>query len=333
MVNSEAPTETSHQRLDLHVPEQADLERLFDLYSDPQVWGPDPLTRHHDRAQTERMIGNWRAAWNRDGLGMCTAWDGDEFVGIGGCFVRYDLAWNLGFRLRPACWGRGYAQEISRAAILAARQRRVEMLAHPVYQAIGRVVDEALATPQLADFRVGPAPERERYRVVAWNIERGTHLEAQIETFRSHSQLRDADVLLITEADCGMARSRNRMAPEILARELGMTLAFAPCYIAFGKADPNWDWKTFDFDKDPARLADARKMINATDPALSLFRSRGGKLLMYFGWADPALNPLIGVGYYESVIERMGASTNDFFKLYMLPGVFHCSGGVGPAQL
>jgi feruloyl esterase len=39
----------------------------------------------------------------------------------------------------------------------------------------------------------------------------------------------------------------------------------------------------------------------------------------------------MGVEYYESVIRRMGASTRDFFRLYMMPGVFHCSGGVGPA--
>lgn len=109
------------------MPVQADLERLFDLYSDPHVWAADPLTRHHDPAQTQRMIGNWQAAWHRDGLGIWTAWDGDEFVGIGGCFLRNRVAWNLGFRLRPPYWGRGYAQEISTTAILAAHQQRVQL--------------------------------------------------------------------------------------------------------------------------------------------------------------------------------------------------------------
>jgi RimJ/RimL family protein N-acetyltransferase len=115
------------ERLVLRAPEQADLGRLFDLYSDPQVWRPDPSSRHVDPAQTERMIRNWRAAWDRDGLGMWTAWDGEDFVGIGGCFVRYGVAWNLGFRLRPPWWGRGYAQEISTAAIFAARHLRVDL--------------------------------------------------------------------------------------------------------------------------------------------------------------------------------------------------------------
>jgi feruloyl esterase len=50
---------------------------------------------------------------------------------------------------------------------------------------------------------------------------------------------------------------------------------------------------------------------------------------MYFGWSDPALNPLMGVEYYEQVSQRMGARTNGFFRLFMVPGMFHCTGGVG----
>jgi Tannase and feruloyl esterase len=50
---------------------------------------------------------------------------------------------------------------------------------------------------------------------------------------------------------------------------------------------------------------------------------------MYFGWADPQLNPLMGVEYYEQVVEKMGPSTGDFARLYMVPGMFHCGGGVG----
>ncbi|SNT37366.1 Protein N-acetyltransferase, RimJ/RimL family [Asanoa hainanensis] len=117
----------STERLVLRLPAPADLDRLFDLYSDERVWGPDPLSRHEDPARTAEMIESWRAAWDRDGLGIWTAWSGDEFVGIGGCFVRYEVAWNLGFRLRPAWWGRGYAQEISAAGLAAARRRRAEL--------------------------------------------------------------------------------------------------------------------------------------------------------------------------------------------------------------
>ena len=50
---------------------------------------------------------------------------------------------------------------------------------------------------------------------------------------------------------------------------------------------------------------------------------------LWFWWADPQLNPRMGVEYYEQVVEKMGASTGDFFRLFMVPGMFHCGGGVG----
>jgi feruloyl esterase len=50
---------------------------------------------------------------------------------------------------------------------------------------------------------------------------------------------------------------------------------------------------------------------------------------MYFGWADPALNAQTAVDYFESVLRKMGPGTQDFFRLFMQPGVFHCGGGVG----
>jgi hypothetical protein len=102
-------------------------------------------------------------------------------------------------------------------------------------------------------------------------------------------------------------------------------------YMAFGKPDPSYDWKTFDFDKDPQRMESIGAILDATNPDLTAFRDRGGKILMYFGWADPALNPLMGVQYYEQVNKGMGSSASDFFRLYMVPGMFHCGGGVGPS--
>jgi feruloyl esterase len=50
---------------------------------------------------------------------------------------------------------------------------------------------------------------------------------------------------------------------------------------------------------------------------------------MYYGWADAALNARMGVEYYEKVLETMGASTNGFFRLFLVPGMFHCAGGIG----
>ena len=101
-------------------------------------------------------------------------------------------------------------------------------------------------------------------------------------------------------------------------------------FLAFPKPDPNYDISKFDFDKDPPRLEAIHKMLDAMDADLSAFKARHGKLIMYFGWADPALNPMMGVTYYESVLKTMGESTGEFFRLFMVPGMYHCGGGVGP---
>jgi feruloyl esterase len=88
----------------------------------------------------------------------------------------------------------------------------------------------------------------------------------------------------------------------------------------------------FNIDKDPARMGELGQILDATDTDLSAFRRHGGKILMYFGWADPQLNARMGVEYYEQVLEKMGASTGEFFRLFMVPGMFHCGGGVGTSQ-
>ncbi len=93
------------------------------------------------------------------------------------------------------------------------------------------------------------------------------------------------------------------------------------------------DWRTFYVEREGAKLEPLAAVLNATDPDLSRYRARRGRILMYYGWADPALNPLMGLEYYERVTKTMGASTPDFFRLFMMPGVFHCSGGVGPDRV
>ena len=100
-------------------------------------------------------------------------------------------------------------------------------------------------------------------------------------------------------------------------------------YIAFGRPNTSYDWLTFDVEKDLDKIQWARSVLDATDPDLSRFKARGGKIVSYFGWADPALNPMMGVNYYESVTQKMGSSTTDFYRLFMVPGMNHCGGGTG----
>ena len=101
-------------------------------------------------------------------------------------------------------------------------------------------------------------------------------------------------------------------------------------YLVLDPPRPEYDALTFDFDRDTALVARWSKLADAKDPDLSKFRERGGKLLMTYGWADQILQPLMGVRYYEAVLEKHGKKTRDFARLFMVPGMAHCGGGVGP---
>lgn len=101
-------------------------------------------------------------------------------------------------------------------------------------------------------------------------------------------------------------------------------------YLAFTPPKPDYDSSTFDFDRDPHLLDAWSKQVDASSTDLRKFRARGGKLLMTYGWADQVLQPLMGVHYYEQVTERVGPQkTMEFFRLFMVPGMTHCSGGNG----
>ncbi|HWC00415.1 MAG TPA: endonuclease/exonuclease/phosphatase family protein, partial [Bryobacteraceae bacterium] len=118
---------------------------------------------------------------------------------------------------------------------MAACRSLQELEAHPLYQSLAVVIADGLAALDTGDFIAAPAPARPRYRVLAWNIERGTEFEGQLDALRHHPYLRTCDVLLLTEADLGMARSGNRDVARELARELEMAYVFSPCYLNLTK--------------------------------------------------------------------------------------------------
>jgi feruloyl esterase len=101
-----------------------------------------------------------------------------------------------------------------------------------------------------------------------------------------------------------------------------------------GNQNPAWDWRSFDFEKDIDRALLHGKEIHAVSPDLEKFKARGGKLLMYHGWSDGgsggSISALNTISYYDSVLKQMGPDQDDWFRLFMAPGMDHCGGGLGP---
>jgi Tannase and feruloyl esterase len=94
----------------------------------------------------------------------------------------------------------------------------------------------------------------------------------------------------------------------------------------------DWDYRTANIQE---ALAAAEKKLapklDATDPNLAAFKAHGGKLVLYHGWNDPAISAWSTVEYYDSVVSRLGRPETDaFVRLYMVPGMQHCSDGPGP---
>ncbi len=98
--------------------------------------------------------------------------------------------------------------------------------------------------------------------------------------------------------------------------------------------DPTWNPLTAKVDT-VLQTADEKtaRALNATETDLHSFQSRGGKLILYHGWNDPAIAPANTINYYNGVLHAMGAqAAGKFVRLYMVPGMQHCFGGPGPSS-
>ncbi len=102
-------------------------------------------------------------------------------------------------------------------------------------------------------------------------------------------------------------------------------------YFMFDPAPgPEWKFTQYNFDTDPQRMQRTATQLDARNPELGPLKQRGGKILQYSGWADQQVNPFPGIDYYETVTRKFGVSeTMSFYRLFMVPGMFHCSGGPG----
>jgi hypothetical protein len=99
----------------------------------------------------------------------------------------------------------------------------------------------------------------------------------------------------------------------------------------FPDAGAAWKPTDLDFDLDYKRLGMMESLYSATNPDLRQFKHNGGKLLVYQGWNDQLEPPAAIADYYETAERVIGSrvATQDFFRLFMIPGMNHCGDGEG----
>jgi hypothetical protein len=104
-------------------------------------------------------------------------------------------------------------------------------------------------------------------------------------------------------------------------------------YVGFMPAPgPTWRPSDFDFDRDYKRLGAAESLFGAADnPDLRKFKSLGAKMMMCQGAQDESDIPTDAIDYYETTEGVIGGRdrTQDFFRLFVIPGMNHCTRGPG----
>jgi endonuclease/exonuclease/phosphatase family metal-dependent hydrolase len=113
-----------------------------------------------------------------------------------------------------------------------------ELAASPIVDEVRRDAERILNAVVVEAIRSDPSEKRAKaglLSALAWNIERGIVFEGIVDALQNYNELKDKDLLLLTELDYGMARSGNRFVAKEIAEALGMNYAFAPVYIALQK--------------------------------------------------------------------------------------------------
>ena len=106
-------------------------------------------------------------------------------------------------------------------------------------------------------------------------------------------------------------------------------------YLAFDPARPDMTLTDLQFTEGTlAELRPRHPLFDATMADLGAFQTKGGKLILWHGLADPHISPANTLAFHKAMVATMGQDKVDGFeRLYLFPGMGHCGGGQGPSAI
>ena len=106
-------------------------------------------------------------------------------------------------------------------------------------------------------------------------------------------------------------------------------------YLVFEQApQPGYRLEQLRFDAETFDTCARHPLFDATDPDLSAFADKGGKLILWHGWSDHHISPINTIAYHEALQRHLGKpEVERFVRMYLVPGMYHCHGGRGPSEL
>ncbi|MCK5745800.1 MAG: tannase/feruloyl esterase family alpha/beta hydrolase [Oricola sp.] len=144
--------------------------------------------------------------------------------------------------------------------------------------------------------------------------------DAQIEMAEAiYAPLEDENGKAVDKGLLAGLRARPGPAPSLILEMFGQGV----------HNDPDWDPQGFRVSEDVTALHKLMPDMRADNPDVAAFRDRGGKIILYHGWWDSSVLAQQTIDYLASVRAKLGGDVSGFMRLFMAPGVYHCSGGPG----
>lgn len=121
------------------------------------------------------------------------------------------------------------------------------------------------------------------------------------------------------------------LSPNTLTVSLKSSTDIIPTLAFTDGHDPRWQLSDFRFTRENLqRLMPMHALLDASEPDLSAFHARGGRLLVWHGLADPHITPMNAIAYYQAVRDTLGQqATDEMMRLFLIPGMYHCGRGNG----